>query len=113
MPIAIIQDNFANRLQFRRWLITVAYREALRLLPGHRLVERWFYQLPDDQRCVLQWLYIDQLTYRQLAETLRNTPAEARNQGRTAYQAFRQILLRANRGTDDWTFPPYPADTGL
>jgi hypothetical protein len=100
-------------LQFRRWLITVAYREALRLLPDRRSVEPRLYQLPDHQRCMLQWLYIDQLSYRQLAETLRITPAEARNQGRAAYQAFRQILLRANQGTDDWTFPLYPADVGL
>jgi hypothetical protein len=57
--------------------------------------------------------YVDQLTYRQLAEMLRLTPAEARTQGRTAYQAFRQLLLLANWGTDDWTFPLYPAEIGV
>jgi hypothetical protein len=102
---------FADFNAFRHWLSEVAYREALRLLPGLPSVQPLFYQLPDEQRWLLHWLYVDQLTDRQAAQVLETDAKDVRRRGLLAYDAFCQLLI-ARYGHDDSTFPLFPSGVG-
>jgi hypothetical protein len=61
---------FAHQYEFQRWLRTVSYREALRLVLQPEPVELILEGLGSDSRRVLRWRYIDQLTDDEVARML-------------------------------------------
>jgi hypothetical protein len=83
---------FRDQAGFQRWLGMVAVRQALRLLLRHRFVRRPLNLLPDDQRQVLGMLYLDQLTYGDLASILQVSQEQVRLREREALDALRQLL---------------------
>ncbi len=71
-------DYFASKLQFRRWLNTVAFRESLRLLLQLETIEAVLIGLSAEQRQALHWSYVDQLTIDEVARVLNFTKAGPR-----------------------------------
>lgn len=63
-------DNYFSNLDFRRWLMVVCYREALRLILPLERVEFTLQPLKDLQKRLLHWCYIDQLTLNEVARML-------------------------------------------
>jgi hypothetical protein len=106
---------FPNLATFRRWAMESAHREALRLLPRQPHIQPWIEQLPLSQRSVVLWLYVDQVTDRQLARVLRMTPVQARHVALEAYQALCALLRAHQWGHDDdpRTFPLPPILAGI
>jgi hypothetical protein len=94
------------------WLHEEAYRQALRLLPAHPFVGPFFEALGPEEYHLLCWLYVDQFNERQLARVLGVTPQVARRRGWQAYQHLGGRLLQGGWGSDDESFPLYPAEFG-
>lgn len=103
---------FENKYMFVRWLVTVADREALRLLLEQPSVARWLAEVPADDRRVLRFLYVDQLNFRELAQVLYLNPDGARSRAFAAYDALCRVLRNVGLKDDDWTFPMFPAGVG-
>jgi DNA-directed RNA polymerase specialized sigma24 family protein len=83
---------FQDENQFKLWLGTVAFREALRLLLRHDRVEPQLHALPGDQCQLLGMVYLDRLFYGDVAPILRIRPDEVRQQQQNALNALFQLL---------------------
>ena len=85
-------EYFRDRAEFRRWLGVVAIRQAIRLLLRRRLVGRALNLLPGDQRRVLGMIYLDQLSYGDVAAVLQIPAEQVHQRAAAALQALRQLL---------------------
>ena len=93
---------FASKLQFRKWLNNVSYREALRVLLHLEPVEAALEELPRDSRSLIRWSYIDQLTLDEVARLLDLQThnrfyfdkASARERIVDAYKQLCRVILR-------------------
>jgi len=66
---------FRDRREFERWLHVRTWREALRLVLGPRCIDVELLRLPPEQRHLLQWAYVDQLTDHEVAQ-MRAAPGD-------------------------------------
>ncbi len=122
-------DYFLSRKEYANWFIASCWREALRLVFDLRFVRVCLDRLPSlpedraisateqaqqalERRRLLLWLYVDQLTDRQLAEALGGiSPADARRMARQAYGALLAALTTAH-ARDACPFPEFPTGIG-
>jgi hypothetical protein len=104
-------DHVAGRIQFTHWFAEMAHRECLRRLPMLAAVRACLAELAEDQRRLLLWLYVDQLTFAQGAQILRSDAGTVRQQSLAAYSALRsRIVVRSGEQNDN--FPMFPAAVG-
>lgn len=73
---------FGHRYEFSRWLRVVSYREALRLILPLESVETALAQLDAEERKILRYRYIDQLSDDEVARML-----DLRTSNRLLYDA--------------------------
>ena len=105
---------FHNLPEYKRWLLTVGYREALRATFYHPDITVLLDKVTREQATMLRYLYIDQMTDDQLATALGTFPAaKARDQGVAAYRALCDLLRGQGWGREDMApFPAYPTFPG-
>jgi hypothetical protein len=123
-----IRGYFPSLRHYRRWLLTVAYREALRAGFLHPDVAALLEHVSADERVILRYLYLDQMTGPQLVtalglgvalQTSANAPgrgvdraaqADAEARGLAAYKALCEHLRGAGWARQTMQpFPAYPA----
>ena len=104
-----IPGYFLTLVEYKRWLLTVAFREALRLLPIHPDVAEVFDRLGAAPTRVLRYLYFDQFTDEQLATALSLMRLPKPHPGVAAYQALCDRLTALGWLKDNQRpFPAYP-----
>jgi hypothetical protein len=100
---------FTGELQFRRWLNTISYREALRVVLQQEPIEAALEELLASDRAVLRWSYVEQITLDDVARLLERQSnnrfyfdkASARDRIIDAYKQLCRILLRRFRPADN------------
>lgn len=115
----ITYDDLFDKKQFSRWLLLTTWREALRLVLDREPVLTALATLATEQRRLLHWRYVVQLTDLEVAKVLmlqdrlRYDSAAARQLSHEAYNALcRQLaktlhLSRPAAGVSS-IFPVYP-----
>jgi hypothetical protein len=101
------QGYFGSYREFRSWLHNRTYREALRLVLEPARVEAELNQLPAEQRRLLQWLYIDQLTDLEVA---RVRAADGDLVGGEAVAAARHDCMQAYHALETRLRAIFPGD---
>ena len=104
-------DAFATQTEFARWFSETAFDESLRRAMTVAEILARLNQLPADQRRLLLWLYLDQLSFRQLAVVLNSDVAMIRRQSQQAYNDLRASIALAYGEAHDG-FPLFPAAIG-
>jgi hypothetical protein len=93
---------FAHQYTFYRWLLVAGYREALRFVLDAERVQPYLHRLPDEQRVLLRYRYIDQFGDEGVARVMHwrterrpflDLP-RARMASLAAYQALCDLLAK-------------------
>lgn len=105
-----VRQYFRSVQAYKRWLQTVAYREAIRAAFLHPDIEVLLGQFTAEQAMTLRYLYIDQMTDAQLATASGTVPvSKARSQGVAAYRDLCGLLRTQGWAREDMApFPAYP-----
>jgi hypothetical protein len=104
-------DFVADRVQFVRWFCELAYREGQRRLLLLSEARTALAGLTPEQQRLLLWLYLNQLTFTQVATILRSDTRAVRLQSREAYRGLRgRLAVRLGENRD--AFPLFPAAVG-
>jgi hypothetical protein len=103
-------DAYRDSYECRRDATVLAWHCGLRQAWYHPPVIRLARQLPIPVQQVLHRCYVGRYTLHDLQQFLdvRHGQHEIRNRIQQCYSAWRNLLIQAGCGTDDWTFPEPP-----